>query len=136
MRVMALDVGDVRTGIAVSDPTKTIASPLGIFNAKKQNVIEEIERVVVEKNISTIVYGMPIKLNGSKGEQAVKVEKFILKLREYIPNSVNFISMDERFSSYSAKSAILQMGGKKRALDSLSATIILQTYLDKLRISS
>ena len=77
MRILGLDVGDVRTGVSISDPLRIIASPLTILNSKEVNVKEEIIKIVESRGVKEIIYGLPISLDGSEKRQAEKVREFI-----------------------------------------------------------
>lgn len=129
-KILGLDVGDVRTGVAISDPLGMIASPLTILNAKEVDVIEEIKAIVEKENIEKIIYGLPISLDGTEKRQAEKVREFVELLEKKV--KAEYIPIDERFSSLSAKNMFAEIGKstKGRRLDSVSAAIILQNYLD------
>lgn len=131
-RILALDVGDVRTGLAMSDPLGIIASPLKILNSNECDVVKEIISVINEHSIKKIVFGLPISLDGTEKVQAQKVREFIATLKKEI--DIEFIPIDERYSTASAKNMLLStrkqgLKGKTKSLDSISATILLQTYL-------
>ncbi|HCB64274.1 MAG TPA: Holliday junction resolvase RuvX [Fusobacteria bacterium] len=134
MRILGLDVGDVRTGVSISDPLRIIASPLTILNSKEVNVKEEIIKIVESRGVKEIIYGLPISLDGSEKRQAEKVREFIKELSEMV--DVKFTPIDERYSTISAGNMFSSIGKKKfqkSRLDSVSATIILQNYLDSIR---
>lgn len=138
MRILGLDVGDVRVGIALSDPTSTIASPLSILNAKKVLVDKEIIEIIKNRDVKLIVYGLPISLDGSEKRQAEKVKDFIKKLKKSCEKenlNLNFVPMDERFSTISANNMLRDIGmnKKRKRVDNISAAIILQNYLDSLK---
>ena len=132
-KILGLDIGDVRTGVAISDVLGIIASPLTILNAKEVDVIEEIKEIVEKEKIEKIIYGLPISLDGTEKRQAEKVREFVDRLSKVV--KADFIPIDERFSSLSAKNMFAEVGKstKGRRLDSVSATIILQNYLDMKR---
>lgn len=136
MRVMALDVGDKRIGIAVSDPLKITAQSLETLNRTnlKKDILylsELMERLEVEE----LVVGLPKNMNGTLGPQAEKVQKFvedILKVKE-----IKIIYIDERLSTVTAEKTLIagDVSRKKRktVVDKLAATVILQSYLDRLK---
>lgn len=131
-RILALDVGDVRTGLAMSDPLGIIASPLKILNSNECDVVKEIISVINDNNIKKVVFGLPISLDGNEKIQAEKVRKFISILKK--EKDIEYIPIDERYSTASAKNMLLStrkqgLKGKSKSLDSISATILLQTYL-------
>ena len=131
-RMMAIDFGDVKIGIAITDELKMIASPYLTINRKKTpDYISEIKNIIREKNIDTIVVGLPLNLNGEKSSQTKKTEKFIFNLE----NSVDSIvyTQDERLSSQEAerylKQLNLKIGTNKEKVDQIAASIILNNFL-------
>ncbi len=130
---MALDVGSKRIGIAISDPSRLLASPLITItrNSKKAD-IETILNLACENDIKDIVVGLPISLSGKFGPQAKQITAFIEKLSEQTTLPVTFI--DERYSTTEAKKLLIQAGAKisdnKGRVDSAAAAIILQSFLD------
>lgn len=131
MRAIGLDVGDVRIGVAMSDPTRTISSVLTTIHRLKVKAVDAIKEIVEEHNITTIVYGLPISLDGTEKRQAEKVREFIQKLQNKV--KVEYVSVDERFSTKSAF-AVLEVQGKKKKdkkkhIDEASAVIILDSFL-------
>ena len=136
MRIMGLDVGDVRIGVALSDPMGMIGSPHRIIDRKKEKAIAEILKIVLEKGVDKVVYGIPISLDGEKKRQVEKIEGFISTLKKEAKKKgkIEFIPYDERFTTSIAKQ-FMAMGGKKekeykKDLDSVAASILLQNYLD------
>ena len=139
MRVLGLDIGDVRIGVALSDPTETIASPLSAIKVEgRGQAISEIASLVEEHQVETVVVGMPISLNGQKGRQANKVQKVCDQLSSILRVPVE--TWDERFSTQSAERFMRETGTRpskqKEMKDSLAASIILQSYLDGRRQTS
>lgn len=134
---MALDVGDARIGVAVSDPLRMFAQPLTTITRKKdQNTAAEIAALMVEQKVSVLVVGLPSELSGSRGEQAAKVEAFIEKLRRAIGKTAlnaRIEFWDERLTTVQAQRVIAGSKLKNRerdaALDRVSAAIILEGYL-------
>lgn len=134
MKYLALDYGEKRIGLAVSDATNTIASSHEfIINNSKR--LYNIKKVVDELKVTHIVLGLPLLLNGQKGEKAIKVEEFGQEIEEFLENKVEIIYEDERLTTISAERILIQgdLSRKKRKtkVDSLAATLILQKYLDK-----
>jgi putative Holliday junction resolvase len=132
-RVMALDYGDVRIGIALSDVTRFLAS--GFENYTRINLEQDcqhIAEIVDEKNVKIIVIGLPLNMDGTKGVRVEKTMEFADELKKYTSASIEFL--DERLTSVSAEkiliSADVSRKKRKQVLDKLSATIILQDYLD------
>lgn len=134
-RVLALDVGDVRTGVALSDPMRIIASPHATIamGAPKANV-EAIKRIVAETEAVVVVAGLPLDREGKHGPQALKVLDFVELLRAALDIPVE--TVDERFTTAGAQRALIaaDVSRKKRkqVVDKVAAAQILQTYLDRI----
>ena len=131
-RAIALDVGDKRIGVAVSDPLGISITPLQPLQNDK-SVFEKIEKLIKQYETNVLVIGLPLTLKGEEGEQAKKVKKFVEKLKDLIPEAkIEFI--DERFTTSLAEKHLAQTTKKKKRkqkVDSLSAVYILKTYLDR-----
>lgn len=131
MRILCLDIGDKRIGVAVSDESQTIARGIGIL-AKDGSEIKKICGFAKEYGAESIVYGLPLRMNGSISSQTEKSIAFISLLKECLP--LPFIPFDERLSSRQADAILIEadLSRKKRKqlIDKLSAQIILQNYLD------
>lgn len=137
-RIMALDVGDVRIGIAVSDIMAIIANPIESYTRSKTDInidIQHIQAIVKERNVELIVCGLPISMNGQENTQSAKTRQFIDMLVKTIDVPVKFY--DERLTSVSAERVLIQGNvrreNRKKVIDKLAATIILQNYLDSKR---
>lgn len=133
MRVLGLDVGDKNIGLAISDETRTIAFGLDVIKktADLKHVIE-LESIVKEKNITKIVVGMPINMDGTLGLQGKKTTTFINQLKKIF--EIPIITWDERFTTKIAEKALIEADisrkKRKRLIDKVSAINILQNYLD------
>jgi len=137
VRVMALDPGDRRIGIALSDLTGTLARPLQSLVRRSRAEDLGIIRSLIEQNdVELLVIGMPLSLSGERGPQARKVIRYAAMLGEALP--VPVVTWDERYSSAAARE-ILQRNrgrGKERSwrkqgiVDAVAAAVILQGYLD------
>jgi putative Holliday junction resolvase len=98
MKVMALDYGSARTGVAVSDPTGTLARPHSIVEkAGSEAGLAELARLVAEEDAELIVVGLPLTLRGERGEQAAETERFVEALRDVVAVPVELF--DERFTT-------------------------------------
>ena len=155
-RIMGLDIGDRRIGVAVSDPTQTLAIPLKtIVRKDDESAVLEITALIKQHDIGRLVIGLPYLLDGSLGEQARKVMEFTAKIRGR--TAIETVMQDERLTSVTAGQK-LREGGKKRdrlrrqieaattgqrllearkkrdrlkkQIDVAAATVILQAYLD------
>jgi putative Holliday junction resolvase len=132
MRIMGLDIGDSRIGVAVSDPLGILASPLTIINrSDDETAAGEIAGIIREKAIEKVVAGLPLNMDGTRGAQAEKTEAFINLLRGRIKLPVEF--RDERLSTVTARERLAQTRktGKATRYDAAAAAIILQSYLDE-----
>lgn len=133
-RIMAIDYGPKRVGIAVTDPLRIIASPLTTLSPKE--TLEFISGYIKDNEVDTIVVGLPRRMNGEFSDNAEGAEKFAGRLREKFPQ-VKIDFEDERFTSVIAHRAIIDGGVKKmdrrdKALvDRTSASLILQSYLER-----
>ena len=133
-RVMGLDVGDVRTGVALSDPLGMIASPHSVLQVSGlDDDCEAIAKLAAENEVVEIVVGIPLNKHGEVGPQAEKFQQFVEKLRENV--SVPVTTQDERFSSASAERALIEANvsrkNRKKVVDKVAAQQILQLYLDR-----
>lgn len=134
MKYLALDIGDVRIGVARSDIMGMIASPLEVIDRKKVKAIYRIKDICREEDCYTLVVGIPKSLDGTEKVQAEKTREFMKKLKEKIPQII-YIEIDERYTTTAAHSMLTEMSGKnqkeqRKVVDKVAATIILQKYLD------
>ncbi|MEG0770982.1 MAG: Holliday junction resolvase RuvX [Clostridia bacterium] len=139
MKIIGIDYGDVRTGIAISDALLSFAFPVKtITNSNMRMLAKEISELSIEHKTDTVVLGMPLNMNGTKGPRAEKTEEFAKILTDTY--SLKVIFRDERSTTVSSHNIfnMQKVSGKKRKenIDSLSATIILQDYLDFLKNSN
>ena len=132
-RILAVDFGERRIGLALSDPLGLTAQGMETWEPKdEEELILKIEEMVAEEGIKRIVVGLPLNMDGSRGPEALKVLKFVERLMEKVKKPV--VTWDERLSTISAHRALNDMGrrtkGRKGEVDRLAATLILQAYLD------
>ncbi len=131
-RILSIDYGDVRVGLAVSDPLGLTAQGIDtlVINGSEKNFLKGIRKIVAEYNINTIVIGYPKNMDGTISDKAKKVDMLIPKLKEIVPD-VN--KWDERLTTVSAYKAMKELGisqkSKKTYADKLAATYILEGYL-------
>ncbi len=133
-RILAIDHGTVRMGIALSDELKMIAQPLEYIPAEPlENFWESLGKIVLEKEVEMILVGMPRNMNGTYGPAAEKVRAFIELLRERLPE-ITVRTWDERLTSSEANRLLIQgnvrRGQRKEKVDKMAAAILLQSYLD------
>jgi putative Holliday junction resolvase len=134
-RILAIDFGERRIGLALSDPLRITAQGLPTIDTRKiKDVFGYIGNLVAEKGVVKLVVGMPRNMNGSIGAQGEKVKEFIQKLAHKTKAEV--IAWDERMTSVQSLKSMKEMGIKQRrkeVTDRISATLILQSYLDSLK---
>lgn len=135
MRVMALDVGSKRIGIALSDPLKITAQGLMTFNrTTPEEDFAGIWKLIDEHEVSELVVGLPKNMDGSIGFKAEEIQQFIADLTT--DRSIDIIWIDERLTTVSAERALLEAdvsrAKRKKVIDKMAATIILQSYLDRI----
>jgi len=132
MKIMAVDLGDARTGLAVCDRTEFLASPIGVIRDRIfERVVGKVAAAATEYEVGKIVVGHPKNMNGSAGVRAMPWEDFAALLREAV--SVPVILWDERSTTVTAAGFLSENNvyGKKRkdVIDEVAATIILESYL-------
>lgn len=133
-RIMALDVGNVRIGIAVSDLMGIIANPLETYTRKGNLPMdaEYIANLAKQKEVTLFISGLPLSLSGGENEQTLKTREFIEELQKHTDIPVKYL--DERFTTLSAERVLIQGNvrreNRKKVIDKVAATIILQNYLD------
>jgi putative Holliday junction resolvase len=138
MRVMALDVGHKRIGVALSDPGQVLASSLQVIERKgQQRDLATVIQLVREHEVGKIIVGYPRSLNGTVGQQAEVVERYVAVLEKKLRDSsldVPVVLWDERFSTVVAGRLMAEAGRKSRErrerIDAVAAAVILQDYLD------
>jgi putative Holliday junction resolvase len=124
VKVMALDYGSARTGVAVSDPTGTLARPVGVVaGAATESGLAELARLVHEEEAERIVVGLPLTMRGTRGEQVAETERFVEALRGAVDVPVEFF--DERFTT-----DLAQRTAGAAPEDALAAAHLLSTYLE------
>ena len=132
-RILALDVGDRRIGVAVSDPTQTLARSLLVVERKDQGeTLECVADLVREQGVERVVVGYPLTLRGDVGPQTERVGRFAQALAQVVEVPVEL--WDERYSTVDAERILRERGmaGRKRRrwVDATAAAVILQDYLD------
>ncbi len=135
-KILSVDFGDVRTGLAVSDPSRMLASGLGYISPGGiEKTADAVAQAAIENEVAAIVVGLPVNMDGSKGSRAQRCEKFARMLKERTELPV--ATFDERMTTMTASRYLNETGtkGKKRkqVIDTLSAQIILQNCLDRLK---
>ena len=131
-RILGVDYGDSRIGLAISDLNKIIASPFKtIKNKGSHQLKEEFRNIIIDNDIEDIVLGLPISLSGKETKQTDKVRDFFKFLEDF---NVPVYMQDERLSSLSAKKSLIKQnvktGHNKHLIDSTAAAIFLQQFID------
>ena len=133
MRYLGLDIGDRWIGVALSDPSAKLASPLTILKRNDDTAdVETIVSIIEKHDVGLVVVGLPRMLNGSLGIQSQKVEAFTRQLQDRIDIPVEF--RDERLTTVSARRLMRAAGTKKsrrKGDDAIAAAVILQAFLDE-----
>ncbi len=135
-KIMGIDFGDTRTGLAVSDISRFLASGIGFIRVGGlQKTAEECARLATEHGVCAFVIGLPANMNGSEGHRAERVREFATILENV--SSLPYVFMDERLTTVAASRFLNETntrGAKRKSvIDTLSAQIILQNSLDKLK---
>src|SRR5215471_3027880 len=137
-RVMAIDLGERRMGLAVTDPSATLARPLSTIDVKGsldavRQAVREIARLAREEDgLDLVVVGLPLRLDGARTDRTAHVERFVAQLG--MRTSIPIVTADERLTSREAESRLAERErdwrARKRRLDAAAAAVILQDYLD------
>ena len=133
-KYLALDIGDVRIGVAKSDILGMIASPLETIDRRKVKPVKRIAELCEEENTKKLVVGIPKSLDGTEKRQADKVRNFIHALKSTIPG-LEIFEVDERFTTVTADHILTAMNRKgalekRKVVDKVAASLILQQYLN------
>ena len=129
---MGLDVGDSRVGVALSDPLGIMASPLMIINrADEKKAIEKIAAIIIEKEVDRVIVGLPLNMDGTRGNQAEKTDSFVDSVRRIVVVPLEY--RDERLSTVNARELIqgVRKTDRSTRYDAAAAALILQSYLDE-----
>ena len=131
MRILAIDYGKKRTGLAICDQAEKIASPLAVLQARA-GLIRKILGYIENEDVGAVVVGLPLNMNGSEGTQVKQVRQFANELKKHIDLPLCF--QDERLSSFEAGEKLsktsLTRKKKRKRLDAIAAAGILQSFLD------
>jgi putative Holliday junction resolvase len=131
-RILGLDPGTVRIGVAASDPLGITAQPHSSLDARDPDVMDAIAALVEDLDVELVVVGLPVSLDGSEGPAASIARDFAGRVGEAVGVPVEL--HDERFSSTTAERTMIEMGARredrKAARDRVAAAVFLQTYLD------
>ena len=137
-KLLGVDFGDKRTGLAVCDPTRIIATAIGVVSPGGiEKTADEVAKIARERGVCALVVGLPVNMDGSEGFRAARYRKFAWLLEERLGEGVPVILFDERMTTMTAARFLNETNtrGQKRkdVIDALSAQIILQNFIDKLK---
>lgn len=134
-RILGLDPGERRIGVALSDPLGIIAQPHLVIDKRTDDVLARVRELISEFEVSEIVIGLPVSLSGAEGPSADKARALGQDIAETLGVTVSYF--DERFTSIQAEAALLEGGmrrqARKEARDKVAAAIMLQGFVDKRR---
>jgi putative holliday junction resolvase len=133
MRVLAIDHGSKRMGVAISDELRMIAQPLEFIASEPfDKFLERLKQIIREKEVSQIIVGIPRNMDGSYGPAALKVQEFVAVLKDAIPLPIK--SWDERLTTVQANRYLIEAdvrrSKRKEKVDKTAAAILLQSFLD------
>ena len=135
MRILALDYGDKRIGVAISDPLGITAQPVAVIQKNEADIdgLAELKKIMARyEGIEEILVGLPKKMSGEAGPQVEKVNKYVALLKENLDLEIR--TLDERLSTVSAEKSLISAGlsrkKRRQVIDKTAATFILQGYLD------
>jgi putative Holliday junction resolvase len=136
VRLMALDLGERRIGVALSDPGQSFARALQVIRRRARHQdMARISALVEEHSVERIVVGHPLNLDGSAGEQALRIEAYAAELQEAV--NVPVVLCDESYSTERARQVMIEAGRRRKErrerLDAVAAAVILQDYMDSQR---
>ena len=140
-RILGIDYGEKRIGLAISDPLGITAHPLCVVEyTTHTGLLRELSKVVEEKSVSEVVVGMPKRLDNTMGRKAEEVMEFIETLRAELGGRVEVSTVDERFTTVQAAKMLtdIKIGRKQKRshINAVSAQILLQTWMDVRKIKS
>lgn len=132
-RKMGIDYGDKRIGIAFTDPLNIICSPYEVYkNVGEDDALRHIDKLIKDFNVDEVAMGLPLNMDGSEGERAIKHREFGEKISSFSGVKVHFI--DERLTSAEAEEFLIESGvrreKRKEIIDKIAAQIILQTFMN------
>ena len=136
MRILGIDYGETRTGVAITDSLKITVQGLKTINNNGNDkvILSELDEILKEYEIETIVVGMPYLLNGDKSKRVEMTEKFIHKLKCKF-NNIKIVSQDERLTTVQAHRTMNELNikkdKKKQLVDTISAVYILESYINR-----
>ena len=133
-RILGLDPGERRIGVALSDPLGIIAQPHSVIDLRSQDLVAELKRIIAEEDVITIVIGLPVSLDGQERAAAQRARQFAASVAA--ATGMEPVFADERFTTSVAEAALLEgnvrRADRRDARDKVAAAVMLQGYLDRL----
>jgi putative holliday junction resolvase len=135
-RALGVDLGSVRIGIALSDPTRTVASPHTVLRRARERSDDHraIAALAAEHEVTTIVVGLPLSLSGAKGPAARAAEAEIDELRQAVGSGIAVVAHDERLTTVTAERSLdearVRRGDRAAVVDKIAAAVMLQSWLE------
>ena len=134
-RLLGIDFGDARIGVAGSDEIGLMAHPVETVHVRQvENPAGRIAEICEQRRVERVVVGMPYRMDGTAGTAAEKVERFIKKLREALPGEIEIVTHDERLTTVEAQAQLHAAGrtvkNSREVIDQAAAVVILQHYMD------
>jgi putative holliday junction resolvase len=135
-RALGVDLGSVRIGLALSDPTRTVASPLSVLQRSREHQVDHraIAEIVDEHEVTTIVVGLPLSLSGAKGPAARAAEAEIDELRRVVGDDIEVVAHDERLTTVTAERSLdearVRRADRVAVVDKIAAAVMLQSWLE------
>jgi putative Holliday junction resolvase len=137
-RVLGIDVGSVRIGLAISDETCTLASPVATIANEPRTLWTRIDREIHDREVDKVVIGLPRRLDGSEGDAAENARKFAAELARRTTAAIEL--WDERFTTTIAERSLIESGVRRKrrreVIDSVAAAVLLQSWIDARRIAA
>jgi putative Holliday junction resolvase len=137
-RALGVDLGSVRIGLALSDPTRTVASPLSVLRRSREHVADHqaIAEIAAEHEVTVIVVGLPLSLSGAKGPAARAAEAEIEELRQVVGPEIGVVAHDERLTTVTAERSLdearVRRADRAAVVDKIAAAVMLQSWLESL----
>ena len=134
-RIMGIDYGEVRVGIALSDPLQIISRPYKVLANSDDSLFVELNEIIKSENVGKIILGLPLNLEGKDSPKTLEVRKFAEELKKKVPVAVEFF--DERFTTVEANEVLKNMGinirESRKVIDKIAASLILKSYLENIK---
>ncbi|NND03957.1 MAG: Holliday junction resolvase RuvX [Acidimicrobiia bacterium] len=134
-RILGLDPGERRIGVALSDPLGIIAQPHSVIDLRSQNLVEELKRIIAEEGVITIVIGLPVSLDGAERAAAARAREFAATVAQ--ATGLQPVFADERFTTSVAEAALIEgnvsRANRRTTRDKVAAAVMLQGHLDSCR---